>query len=282
MDNFICCHVRSATKGAITDENAHPFEFDKLIGMHNGTLRDKKYEHSDKTDSELMFQEMNDEGIIPVLEKLDPWSAYASVIFNKEDGKLYFVRNDQRNLYFGIHATRSVMYWASEDWMIREMVNRNTEKLYKDEVFYFSPDLLYSVHPQDIKAREAFPFQTTKFKPRKYQYNVKQTSSKFKHQERLFLPAPEKNFSNQNQDKWKGTNITPIKKNVLRVDPGKFTINAKTKIPTVFCCGCQARMSPVDVFYATALNASGTTVICRDCDETYTKEYQKDQEVVLN
>lgn len=33
-------HVRASTKGVISDDNAHPFVFPNLVGVHNGTLKD--------------------------------------------------------------------------------------------------------------------------------------------------------------------------------------------------------------------------------------------------
>lgn len=280
-DNFVCCHVRAATKGYVTDDNAHPFEFEKLVGMHNGTLRDKKYEDKDKTDSELMFKDMDERGIIPVLEQLDPWSAYACVIFSKEDGTISFVRNDQRTLYYSVHETRAVMYWASEIWMLKEMAARNTEKLYKDkdgnDVFYFKPNILYTLHPQELKAKDAFPFTTKSFKPRSFPNMRGKGGARFQQQEQLFLPNP-REVSNQNQKKVQTVNLMPIS--------GKPRFNSKTKIPVVHCCACQKEMKLIDVFYATKLNSSGTTVVCQDCDDGFKTDFNTNintnKEVIIN
>ena len=288
MDNFILCHVRAATKGSVTDENAHPFEFEKLIGMHNGTLRDKKYEDKHKTDSELMFKDMDERGIVPVIESLDPWSACASVVFNKETGEVSFFRNDQRTLFYAVHATRDVLYYASEAWMLKEMCARNTEKLFKDSIWMFKPDIVYTVHPQDVKSKTAMPFDQVPFKPRKVIQH--HGGGRFRQQEQLLLSAPsqeesqeaivrqamglgpERNFSNQNQKK-----VQPV----IRHDFSKPTINSKTKIPTVFCCACNKRMTLVDVFYATKLNQAGTTVVCVECDKTFQTDLKNEQAEVI-
>jgi asparagine synthetase B (glutamine-hydrolysing) len=271
-DNFICCHVRAATKGSIVDENAHPFEFEKFIGMHNGTLREKKYEDSktNKTDSELMFKDMDERGIIPVLESLDPFSAYAIVLFNKENGEISFVRNSQRTLYYAIHATRSVLYYASEIWMLREMAARNTEKLYKDTVYEFKPDIIYTFHPQDFKAKDIMPFVQTPYKAKKFEttYNQNKNHRIQQQQELLALPSPREI-------------IRPVNQN--RLDFSKITLNSKTKIPVVHCCGCQRKLSPLEVFYATKLNTSGSTVICNECDSEFTRDFHQGQsEVIIN
>ena len=270
QDNFIACHVRAATKGRVTDENAHPFEFDRLIGMHNGTLRDQKYHHETKTDSEMMIKDMDVRGIVPVLRELDPASAYAMILFDKEKGTLSFVRNDQRTLFFGVHATRHVIYWASEEWMIREICRRNTEKLLKDDIYYFEPHKLYTIHPKDIVSKQPMPFETEKFTPNKKKEvhtNVNGFGTRFQGQQQL-LSGP-KNF----------VSIPKVKDR----NPGnKILFNSRTKIPTYYCCACQRKLSLVDVHYGTKLNASGTTVICEECDGDFAMIKRDQEEVIIN
>lgn len=271
MDNFIACHVRHGTKGAISDENAHPFEFENIIGMHNGTLRDHKYDDKEKTDSELLLKDIDQRGIANVLREVDPWGAYALVVFDKNTGEFSFVRNDQRPLYYAVHDSRAVLYWASEAWMLREMMARNTEKMYK-EVFYFKPHIIYSVHPQDIKAKKPMPFEQEEYKPRTLQTNH-QGKGRFQQQQMLLAP-PQVSVLHHTPRKTPGVKIT---------NHERLTINSKTKIPTVYCCGCQKKMNLVDVFYATKLNNTGTTVICNECDNDYSQVFKSGKdEVIIN
>lgn len=270
LDNFIACHVRYGTRGALIDANAHPFEFENIIGMHNGTLRDKKYEHNDKTDSELLFKDISENGIIPVLEKVDPWGAYALVILDKNSGEFSFVRNDQRPLYYAIHENRPVMYWASEAWMLREMMARNTEKMYKD-VYFFKPHVVYSVHPQDIKAKNLMPFEQKAYKPKTiHTTHSSNKGARFQQQQMLLAPPQMTVLHNKPQ--------TPG----IKLDQSRVTINSKTKIPVVYCCGCQKKMNLVDIFYATKLNSMGTTVICNDCDNDYRETFKAKEEVIVH
>lgn len=118
-------HVRASTKGGICDDNSHPFVFPNLVGVHNGTLKDQKYlGDKEKTDSELMFKDISTRGVEAVLTELDRDSAFAIVMYNKIDRKVYFARNELRPLSFAFIEDRAVMYWASEPSMLKFVLDR--------------------------------------------------------------------------------------------------------------------------------------------------------------
>jgi glucosamine 6-phosphate synthetase-like amidotransferase/phosphosugar isomerase protein len=120
-------HVRWATKGGTDSAQAHPYAYSTLVGAHNGTLRDKKYEDNVRTDSDLMFEDANRRGLETVLNELDPWSAYAITVYDKVQKRMYFARNDDRPLFFAVNKNRSVLYWASEKKMLEYVLDRNNE-----------------------------------------------------------------------------------------------------------------------------------------------------------
>lgn len=164
-DNFFLCHVRHATKGLVTPDNAHPFELDTLVGMHNGTLNDDKYRHATKTDSELLFEDIEKNGILPVLQGLNPLTDhFALVILDKETGKVHFVRNEKRPLYMCFHKTRRVMYYASEEAFLRFMIDR--QNLDCGDIKPFEANVVYSVDPWNIENDSRMDLETEPLFPK--------------------------------------------------------------------------------------------------------------------
>jgi len=157
MVDVVIGHVRAATRGFVNSANAHPFTFDNLVGAHNGTLRDAKYDDktsAGRTDSELMFADINERGLEPVLKDLDKDSAYALVMYDKVKKEVIFTRNHLRTLSIAFNEARSVAYWASEKDMLEYVLDRSGEE-YK--TLNFLPHFIVRVKPSDIscvKTRE--------------------------------------------------------------------------------------------------------------------------------
>lgn len=140
-------HVRAATKGIINDQNAHPFDVGRYVIAHNGTLRDKKYDHNSKADSMLMAEDINKRGILPVLKDLQGGSAYAMSIYDREENKFYLVRNSLRPLHLAYNTTRSVVYYASEHEFLKMILERNN--ITNSKYFYVKEHTLLSITPED-------------------------------------------------------------------------------------------------------------------------------------
>ena len=118
----IAGHCRWATLGKVTIQNAHPFRFKHITGMHNGTINafgtKAQEEHNATSDSMVLFKQMSEEGIYPAL-KAARFGAYAVCVYNSDDGLLHFVRNSKRTLSFARAKDGSCIFWSSEQRHLR-------------------------------------------------------------------------------------------------------------------------------------------------------------------
>lgn len=113
-------HCRHKTVGDVSNQTAHPFDFpdQKIIGMHNGTLR--SYYNLDtyasgKVDSEVMLGHLAINGPEDTFSKTE--GAWAVVWWDGEAKTLNFIRNNERPLWFTWSADMTKIFWASETWM---------------------------------------------------------------------------------------------------------------------------------------------------------------------
>ena len=112
-------HNRWATIGAVTSENAHPFQHGPITGMHNGTLRRQELLPDHKlfdVDSDNLMYSLSEIGVKETIQKLD--GAAALVWWNEEEKSLNFWRNNERTLYTMLSEDRKTLYWASEAGML--------------------------------------------------------------------------------------------------------------------------------------------------------------------
>ena len=121
-------HTRWATKGTVSRQNAHPFRTDHLIGAHNGTLHDARFKDANRTDSEMMFLEMDKEGVVTTLSDLDFDAAFAISVYDTKTETLWLTRNKERPLYTARSPVHDVLYWASELQMLHWVLGRHDLK----------------------------------------------------------------------------------------------------------------------------------------------------------
>lgn len=116
-------HNRHTTSGDANVENPHPFDFDNVVGVHNGTLYSTyglHDEHKYDIDSEALYSDLSHNGIDHTWGELA--GAAALAYWEPDQDKLNFIRNDERTLY--ILKDKDVIYWASEPWMLEVAINR--------------------------------------------------------------------------------------------------------------------------------------------------------------
>lgn len=123
-------HTRRSTAdwaSKYNHEDAHPFYWNDLVGMHNGVVPFQalsKLPHTLKgaIDSENLIYNISKEGVDKVLPNI--WGAWALTLLDAENKKLGFIRNKERSLSFAFSKDKKKMYWASEGQMLHWVLNR--------------------------------------------------------------------------------------------------------------------------------------------------------------
>ena len=122
-------HNRAATKGSVTDDNAHPFREGNIVMVHNGTLYGdyaKQIDVKVDVDSHAICHLLNEHGtdeVEKVINKIE--GAYALIWFDKRDGSYNFLRNAQRPLYHCYN--NDGWWWGSEDSMLEWVLDRTNK-----------------------------------------------------------------------------------------------------------------------------------------------------------
>lgn len=156
-------HNRAKTFGDNSDDNAHPFTFSNVIGMHNGTLTHCPGFNKYPTDSESLYRSINDLGIDETISETR--GAYALVFFNRQDHTLNFLRNKERTLYITSDLSNNELYWASEFGMLTWLLGRNN--ISHQKIVSLKENLLISfpitenmftskITAREVKQKEAF------------------------------------------------------------------------------------------------------------------------------
>lgn len=145
QNKAIIGHNRWATVGGVDRKSAHPFEFDNIVGVHNGTL-DNKYildRAADfKVDSENLYWHIQEFGIDDAIGKVR--GAWALVYWDKTEHTINFLRNKERPLHFVMDEKGEQLYWASERWMLQGVLTRNGVK--QGEYIELETDMHCSIH----------------------------------------------------------------------------------------------------------------------------------------
>lgn len=137
-------HNRAATVGSVTKANAHPFDFSKVVGVHNGTLKKRTGldKHAAfKVDSENLYHHINEHGLEDAINKCE--GAYALVWVDKENNILNFYRNEERPLSYCYSEDGQTLFWASEPDMLRFVLARVGIK--HKQVYWVNPFEHYKI-----------------------------------------------------------------------------------------------------------------------------------------
>ena len=118
-------HNRHATKGAINNNNAHPFTHGHITLVHNGSLnvfRTLKGSEQFDVDSEAIAYSISVEGVAETVKLLN--GAYSLVWWDANTKTMNFIRNDERPMHIAFFGEEKGAVFASEPWMITELADR--------------------------------------------------------------------------------------------------------------------------------------------------------------
>lgn len=124
--HFIVGHNRAASKGKVNNENAHPFDIDHIVGVHNGTIwstHSLKPEKDMEVDSEMVFNAIAKEGIKAVSSKLQ--GSYSLVWYNRDTKNLNFLRNSERPMFLAWTQAPELVFFGSELALLEWVAKRN-------------------------------------------------------------------------------------------------------------------------------------------------------------
>lgn len=166
-------HNRAATKGVVNGINAHPFEFDHIIGAHNGTLSattfaklNHKLGEKYEVDSQAIFACIAKFGIAETVAMFQESvegkqcpDAWALVWFDLKENTLNFLRNKERPFWYAYTKEFDRMFWASEWPMIDAAVKLSVQgyDLYQDPEkgyrFWQTPeDMHFKIDIEELRA----------------------------------------------------------------------------------------------------------------------------------
>jgi predicted glutamine amidotransferase len=165
-------HNRSSTKGAVMDENAHPFQYKHITLIHNGTVQNaewliqgKKCAADNDVDSAKVAWAFSEAEPDDLLEKMH--GGYSLVWWDARDATLHFARNTEKPMYWVVSENADTMYFASELGMLRMLVDRNDIKI-KKEAFFTAPYKHYVFNnPNNVEEYKHRPFQNPAQKSKK-------------------------------------------------------------------------------------------------------------------
>jgi predicted glutamine amidotransferase len=139
-------HSRYATYGKINKENAHPFTYNHITMVHNGTIHcDFDYKKDYETDSEALCRNIAEKGIHETLNSLTS-GAYALVWYDDITETISFIRNNLRDIYLATSKDEHTLYWSSEQLMLELLQSRNNITFHN--MYLLKPNTLVS-YPMD-------------------------------------------------------------------------------------------------------------------------------------
>lgn len=152
-------HNRWATKGDITINNAHPFDFDNIIGVHNGTIQhyasNKWLEENGgkhEVDSEMLYDAIDKKGVRETITNIEGF--WSIVWWDKLTFRINFLRNQQRPMWYVFNKSQRNIFFASDPAFL--VFALNYHKVEFEKLYETTPDIHFYV-PLESKTASVPP-----------------------------------------------------------------------------------------------------------------------------
>lgn len=149
-------HNRWATQGGISKETAHPFEFENVVGAHNGTIdkwsmRNLAGGKVHDIDSKIVYDHLSSSGnnVQELWDAAD--GAMALTWWNKKKNVFHIARNKERSLYTTKLKHKNTIAWASEPWMLRVALDKG--RIDHEDIIPVPVDTLFTYSFEDNKVK---------------------------------------------------------------------------------------------------------------------------------
>ena len=290
-------HTRHATIGSLTLDNAHPFSFPSVVGMHNGTIRGQfKGRGLYGTDSEALYSLVDKHGIDEaILEVTRSWDcAYSLQWIDKKNNTINFLRNNERSLWFTLLNDGATMVWSSsKDDLLHAVVKWNkfqcrypavlgldTSPKYdpakadlatvdkSQAIFCLKPNTLMTI-PIGVRPTEA-SFRKVKTTTPSYVYSTNKTGFKthvYRPPATIYNPPTTTKTSSiiLKYEGWKKKFGNRLKTISFAERVAEFSQSPEEDILMEGCAYCGTQVSNLD----DAQWISGDQYLCTECDTQY-------------
>lgn len=152
-------HTRAATKGAVNQENAHPFEYsfkELVVGAHNGFIIPQLLERHTKefgfekefdVDSQLIFAALSKVGNIAVIPQIEGAITISFMMPDKHPGITFLYRRRARMLHWA--RTKEGIYYSSEAGPLKKIGCREPHEVPDDSIMLLKNGEIYDLTQMD-------------------------------------------------------------------------------------------------------------------------------------
>lgn len=187
LNRCVIGHNRYATQGELSKQNAHPFEFETVIGVHNGTLNNKwalRGGNDFKVDSQALYNHIDKEGLRSAINVAT--GAWSLVWWDKVSETLNFLRNKERPMFVAHALKTDTIFFASEKWML--LVACSREEVEIGEPYETMEDVHYEYHISQSECKIKKPIVREMKAPEPVQRVISYGHIPQQHQSRKVIP----------------------------------------------------------------------------------------------